>query len=165
MEAGCSVLSAVALGFRIGNYGMKNWSDLFTPRQLVALNALSDLVNEARDRAYRAAIEAGLPDDDQPLHGGGAGATAYAGAVSLYLAFAVDRVVDRHTSISTWDSSPSKLQLRNTFARQAIPMTWDFGEGNPFCMSSGSWLPSVEWVAKAISLLPSDRCSRGAEST
>ena len=36
-----------ALGFRIGNYGMTKWSDLFTPRQLVALTTFSDLVQEA----------------------------------------------------------------------------------------------------------------------
>src|SRR3712207_8626746 len=49
--------------------------------------------------------------------------------------------------------SPSKLQLRNTFARQAIPMTWDFAEGNPFCSSSGNWTDSVEWVAKVLKQL------------
>ena len=34
-------------------------------------------------------------------------------------------------------------------------MTWDFGEGNVFCQSSGAWDPSVEWVAKAIDSFPS----------
>jgi putative DNA methylase len=111
-------------------------------------------VQEARERVMRDAIAADLPDDGEALAKGGAGAVAYGDAVGVYLAFAVDRVVDRHTSIATWDSSPSKLQLRNTFARQAIPMTWDFGEGNPFCMSSGTWSPSVEWVAKSLDFLP-----------
>ena len=138
-------------------YGFATYGDLFTPRQLVALTTFSDLVQEARERAQRDAAAAGLADNSKPLRDGGDGPSAYADAVGVYLAFAVDRVADRHTSISTWDSSPSKLQLRNTFARQAIPMTWDFGEGNPFCMSSGTWLPSVEWVAMAISSLPSNR--------
>ena len=142
--------------FKTPNYGLPTFADLFTSRQLVALTTFSDLVVEAQERVRRDAAAAGLPDDARPLRDGGAGATAYAEAVAVYLALAVDRVIDRHTSISTWDSSPSKLQLRNTFARQAIPMTWDFGEGNPFCMSSGTWLPSVEWVAKSISTLPSD---------
>ena len=136
-------------------YGLTEWGDLFTPRQLAALTAFSDLVGEAMERAQRDAVTAGFPDDDTPLRTGAAGARAYSEAVGVYLALAVDRVIDRHSSISTWDSSPSKLQLRNTFARQAIPMTWDFGEGNPFCMSSGTWLPSVAWVAKCISSLPS----------
>ncbi len=141
--------------FKTPNYGLTTFADLFTNRQLVALTTFSDLVGEAIAHIQRDALAAGLPDDNQPLAKVGAGATAYAEAVGVYLAFAVDRVVDRHTSIATWDSSPSKLQLRNTFARQAIPMTWDFGEGNPFCMSSGTWTPSIEWVAKALDFLPS----------
>src|SRR6185437_11083286 len=144
-----------ALGFRVGNYGMTKWSDLFTLRQLLALTTFSDLVAEAIKCIQRDAVTAGLPDDSKPLASGGTGATAYADALAVYLGFALDRVVDRHTSIATWDSSPSKLQLRNTFARQAIQMTWDFGEGNPFCMSSGTWSPSVEWVARSIAFLPS----------
>ncbi|WP_330947959.1 DUF1156 domain-containing protein [Thermomonas sp. LB-4] len=140
--------------FKTPNYGLNTFGDLFTPRQLVALTTFSDLVGEARERIRADALQAGMPDDGRGLDAGGTGATAYAEAVATYLAFSVDRVVDRHSSIATWDSSPSKLQLRNTFARQAIPMTWDFGEGNPFCMSSGTWTPSIEWVAKSIAMLP-----------
>ncbi|HND39783.1 MAG TPA: hypothetical protein PLH41_12345, partial [Accumulibacter sp.] len=135
-------------------YGLTTYGDLFTPRQLAALTTFSDLVQEARQWVKRDAMAAGLPDEGEALARGGGGAVAYAEAVAVYLAFAVDRVVDRHTSVATWDSSPSKLQLRNTFARQAIAMTWDFGEGNPFCMSSGTWSPSVEWVAKSLDFLP-----------
>ncbi|MDW8363843.1 MAG: hypothetical protein RMK74_15730, partial [Myxococcales bacterium] len=129
----------------------------FTPRQLVALTTFSDLVGEAMARAKADALAAGLADDGVPLRDGGTGAQAYAEAVGVYLAFAVDRVVDRHTSIATWDSS--KLHLRNTFARQALPMTWDFGEGNPFCISSGTWLSSVEWVSKVLESVPAKGAS------
>jgi len=135
-------------------YGLREWCDLFTSRQLAALTIFSDLVQEAREQIGRDALAAKMPNNGRNLNDGGNGAAAYADAMATYLSFAVDRVTDRHTSIATWDSSPSKLQLRNTFARQAIPMTWDFGEGNPFCESSGTWSPSVEWVAKAIVYLP-----------
>ncbi|NHN77203.1 DUF1156 domain-containing protein [Azotobacter chroococcum] len=146
------------------NYGLDKFGDLFTPRQLVALTTFSDLVQEAIARVYKDALAAGMADDGLGLDQSGTGATAYAQAVGVYLAFAVDRVIDRHTSIATWDSSPSKLQLRNTFARQAIPMTWDFGEGNMFCMSSGTWTPSVDWVAKAIDSVPAAPCSLAAQA-
>ena len=66
-------------------YGMPNWADLFTDRQLVALTTFSDLVGEARDRIRLDAAAAGLPDDGVPLREGGTGATAYAEAVSVYL--------------------------------------------------------------------------------
>ncbi len=72
-----------ALGFRIGNYGMTRWSDLFTPRQLVALTTFSDLVGEATTRVRRDVPATMRPDDDTPLAEGGAGAQAYAETVSV----------------------------------------------------------------------------------
>src|SRR5690606_18318756 len=43
---------------------------------------------------------------------------------------------------------------RNTFARQALPMTWDFAEGNFFSASSGNWDNNIDWVAKVVAILP-----------
>ena len=74
--------------FKTPNYGLPNYGDLFTPRQLVALTTFSDLVGEATERVRHDAAAAGLPDDGRPLRDGGAGAAAYAEAVALYLAFA-----------------------------------------------------------------------------
>jgi len=141
------------------DYGLDTFGKLFTDRQLVALNTFSDLVHEARAQ-IEADARATLSADPTPLRDGGKGAKAYAEAVSVYLGMVVNKVADRHTSIATWDSSSTKLQLRNTFARQAIPMTWDFGEGNVFCSSSGAWEPSVKWVSLAVSVLPAS--SEGA---
>lgn len=137
------------------DYGLTTFGDLFTDRQLVALNTFSDLVHEARERIETDALASDQPSDPTPLRDGGNGAKAYAEAVSVYLGMVVNKVADRHTSIATWDSSSTKLQLRNTFARQSIPMTWDFGEGNVFCSSSGAWEPSVNWVSMSVSVLPS----------
>jgi putative DNA methylase len=136
------------------SYGLTKYGDLFTPRQLVALTTFSDLVGEAIERVRADAVRAGLADDGKGLDGGGTGATAYAQAVGVYLAFAVSRTADRGSTICSWDSSPKMEALRNTFGRQAIPMTWDFAEGNPFSESSGNWLFNIEWGAKAIQLLP-----------
>lgn len=141
--------------FKTPNYGLLSFAELFTSRQLAGLTTFSDLVQEVRERVHRDALQAGLSNAGGTLDGGGTGATAYAEAVGVYLALALDRVVERHTSIAIWDSSPTKLQLANTFRRQAIPMTWDFAEGNPFCTSSGAWAPSVEWVARVIDFVPS----------
>jgi putative DNA methylase len=105
-------------------YGLTQFGDLFTPRQLVALTTFSDLVQEARDRVQRDALAAGLSDDTKPLRDGGAGATAYAVAVGVYLAFAIDRLADYNSSIATW--KPSGEQVMQTYKRQALPMTWDF---------------------------------------
>ena len=143
-----------ALGFRVQEYGMTKWRDLFTDRQLVALTTFSDLVAEARERVQHDAEAAGMPDDYIPLRNGGTGATAYAEAVGVYLAFAISKLADRGSNICSWDSSPKMEALRNTFGRQAIPMVWDFAEGNPFSASSGNWLNNINWIAKVSSNLP-----------
>ncbi len=137
-----------ALGFRVQAYGMTKHRDLFTARQLVALTTFSDLVAEAREQCARDAVSAGLPDDDLPLHDGGAGARAYAEAMSVYLAFAVDRLTDRCCSLATWQNSADKV--RGVFSRQAIPMVWDFAEVNVFSQSSGNFLDNVGWSAEVL---------------
>lgn len=136
----------------IVRYGMTEFADLFTDRQLVALNTFSDLVEEARSAVEADAVAAGLADDGRRLRNSGVGAAAYADAIVTYLAFAVDRLADRQSTICTWDNG--YVKIRNTFARQAIPMTWDFAEGNPFSDSTGNWSGMVEWVTKVVNELP-----------
>lgn len=132
-----------ALGFRIGNYGMTKWSDLFTDRQLVALATFSDLVSEACDHIRRDALSAGLSDDGKPLRDGGIGSMAYAEAVGVYLAFAIDRLADYNSSIATW--KPSGEQVMQTYKRQALPMTWDFPESNVLGKSAICWQNAVKY--------------------
>ena len=138
-------------------YGLTHYGDLFTSRQLVALTTFSDLVGEAMARVRRDAAASGVSEDGRPLRDGGAGATAYAEAVGVYLAFALSRSADRGSTICSWDNSPKMEALRNTFGRQAIPMVWDFAEGNPFSASSGNWLNNIDWCAKATARFPSTR--------
>ncbi len=135
-------------------YGLTDWGDLFTQRQLVTLTTFSDLMKETRKKAREDAIRFGMADDGVYLKSGGMGATAYAEAISVYMSFALSRSVDRGSTICSWDNSPKMEALRNTFARQSIQMTWDFAEGNPFSTSSGNWMNNIEWAAKSIALLP-----------
>lgn len=140
--------------FKTPNYGMKTFADLFTPRQLVALTTFSDLVLEARDKAIADARAAGWDDDGKGLEDGGCGVTAYGDSISAYLACANSRSADRGSTLCTWDSSPKMEALRNTFGRQALPMTWDFAEGNPFSGSSGNLKSNVAMVAKGLAAAP-----------
>jgi putative DNA methylase len=135
------------------DYGLTMFGDLFTDRQLIALNTLSDLAHEVRTEAEADALWAGFSSEPKALRDGGSGAKAYAEAISVYLGFAINRSADRGSSICTWDSSPKMEALRNTFGRQSIPMTWDFAEGNPFSKASGNFLNNVDWVQKSIALL------------
>ncbi len=108
-----------ALGFRVGNYGMTKWSDVFTPRQLVGLTTFSGLVGEARARVKKDAITAGMPDEGGGLEAGETGATAYADAVVMYLGLAISKLADSQTSLCRW--KPSMDQSIATFGRQALP--------------------------------------------
>ena len=118
-------------------YGMESFGDLFTDRQLVALTTFSDLVAEARERVQRDAVAAGMPDDGVPLRDGGKSATAYAEAIAVYLGLLVDQLANHSSSMCGWNNT--NTQMRSVFARQAIPMVWDYAESNPFCASSGSY--------------------------
>lgn len=136
-------------------FGMDHYEDLFTPRQLTALTTFSALVAEAQLKAEADAVAAGMADDHLPLRNGGHGARAYGEAVGVYLAFVIDRLADRGSSICSWDSS--REGLRNTFGRQAIPMVWDYAEANPFSNSSGCFDNMVEWVTKCILEFPASQ--------
>lgn len=133
-------------------YGLTHFSGLFTNRQLVALTTFSDLVSEARQQVLQDALAAGLPRGDR-LAAGGDGAEAYADAVATYLGIIVSRLTDYQSAITTWASNPQMEILRNVFARQAIPMAWDFAEGNPFGPSSGTLDIMIAAVSRAVDML------------
>ncbi len=133
-------------------YGLTTYGDLFTPRQLVALTTFSDLVGEARARIRRDAAASGLPDDDVSLESAGTGARAYAEAVGVYLGFGVDRTANTLCTIARW--TPERGQTVTAFARQAIPMTWDYPDVNPFAEAAGDFGTSVDGVTKGMTEYP-----------
>lgn len=141
-----------ALGFRVPAYGFKRWSELFTTRQLVGLTTLSDLISEVRIQVERDSI-AGFKISKDRLQSGGSGSTAYADAVSTYLALALDRVIDWNNTGSRWENKVEVPQ--QLFARQAISMNWDFAEANPIGSSTGSLLATLENMRRAFEALSS----------
>lgn len=134
-------------------YGLKTYGDLFTPRQLVALTTYSDLVSEAIECCLQDAIAAGMSDDGQPLDKVGAGATAYAQAVGVYLGIAVDKTTDYNSSLVAW--SPTRDQAKTTFGRQALPMIWDYAEVNTLAGAAGDFEVSVAGICRAMPALAS----------
>lgn len=135
-------------------YGLTSFSDLFTARQLTALTTFSNLITEARERVLEDAIAAGMAVNDVSLEGDGSGAIAYADGVAIYLAFAISRVLNKSSSICGWDSSPKMEAVRGVFARQALPMVWDFAEAGPFSGSSGDLLEDLGRVASTLERVP-----------
>ena len=132
-------------------YGMERFDQLFTARQLVALTTFCDLAQQARERVKRDALAAGLPDDAKLLDAGGIGPTAYAEAVGLYLAFAVDKGANYWSSVCAWHITRDGIV--STFGRQAIPMVFDYAEANPLSGSSGNILLGIKQAAEMIDAL------------
>jgi putative DNA methylase len=123
-------------------YGMTKFVDLYSNRQLLALNTFSEIIEELRDKVLQDAINIGKNTDLSE---------EYARAIVVYMAFALDKCSDYWSSLCSWHSSGEKM--RNTFGRQALPMVWDFTEANPFSSSTGNWMAMVDWVQKAVSNL------------
>lgn len=138
---------------RLPMYGMPTWGDAFSDRQLLILSTLSELVHEARLVVRKDAAAGGLSTNSQGLAAGGVGADAYADAVSVYLAFLVGQLANHSSTVCGWNS-PNE-QMRSTFARQAIPMTWDYAEVNPFSSSSGSLKSLFDRMVKGFETLGS----------
>ena len=112
-------------------YGITEWSELFTERQLIALDAFSDAWSEVKDLLTKDGADA-----------------EYADAVRTYLALAIGKTAECCSSFARWQNSGGKVA--RVFARQALPMIWDFAESNPFCSAACNWMDQVRLVADAV---------------
>ena len=144
-----------ALGFRVQEYGMSRWRDLFTKRQLTAVTAFGDLVQEVRQRVMddlvatigeREVPSSSTSTDSTPENSSN---TLYASAVCLYLAFNLDRLMMQFTTLSVWSSHPAHELVVTMFSRQTLSMTWDYGELNPFC-TAASWEKCLDFLCKPL---------------
>ena len=135
-------------------FGMTDYSQLFTNRQLTALTTFSELVGEAQKKAESDAVAAGMFNDHIALTDGGTGARAYGEAVGVYLAFAIDKMTDYHSTICVWHTT--RELIANTMRRQAIQMTWDYAEANPISSSAGSFISMLNWIVNSIEHLPAN---------
>jgi putative DNA methylase len=143
-------------------YGVETYGDLFSKRQLVALTTYSHLVRDAMDRVLDDAESDGIASDDKPLRNQGAGPKAYSEAVGIYLAFALSKVANIGSSIASWMSD--RGAFRETFARQAIPMAWDFAEANSFTDAGGSMATALEKGAMVVEAFPGSSRGFAAQS-
>ena len=132
-------------------FGITEYADLFTARQMLMLTTFSDLVREAQKMAATDALKAGMSGEGVSLEMGGTGAMAYGQAVGVYLAFVVDKMADYNSSMCSWRTSSGNI--RSTFGRQAIPMVWTFAEGNPFSNVSGNFKAMLNSVAGSVERL------------
>ena len=110
-------------------YGLHQWRDVFTDRQLLALGTFAHEVRR-------------LPQSIAPVP------QDWWEAVAALSALCLGRLADYSSAICTWHNSGEKL--RSTFARFALPMVWDYTEVNPLSETSGNFLGALEWVARVV---------------
>jgi len=132
-------------------YGITQWYELFTNRQLLTLTTLSDLISSIKERVISDANNTGWVDDGIGLNNGGVGLNAYAEGIMVYLSLALSKMADAQSSFVRW--KPSMDQAIGTFGRQAIPMVWDFAESNPFAGMAGDFVVSLKNMMKVIERL------------
>jgi putative DNA methylase len=130
-------------------YGLRTFGDLFTERQLLALNTISDSILDVRQQIVRDCLERQGWTEEM--------ANAYSSSICIYLSFALGKVADRGSVLCSWNAP--RETIRSTFGRQAIAMTWDFVESNPISTSSGGFSNAVDQIIKSINLLPASAVS------
>ncbi len=119
------------LGFRAPLYGFKKWSDLFTARQLLALMTFVKWTRAARSEMEEVGYS-----------------VEWVEAVEAYLAINVDRLASFNSTICWWQNDTEKMA--QTYARFALPITWDFAELNPFSKKTGGYLSHIGWVVRFL---------------
>ena len=119
--------SGASRAFSVDGYGFETWRKLFTNRQLLALGAFI--------RALRSTPQ--QLTDYPPV---------WRESIVAMCAPIISRMADRGSTLATWTNNPE--QIRNTFARFALPITWDFSEYAPLSDTTGGFLQSVDWVFK-----------------
>ena len=124
-----------ALGFRVQQYGIRRWSQLFTSRQMLALEAFASLVAEAGGWAR----DDGADDE-------------YATAISTFLGLCIGKLAQSCSMQVRWrlDSRNGSAHAEGAFSQPTISMLWDFAETNPFGGSVGDWLQVVETALRSV---------------
>ena len=157
-----AMLPEEALGFRVQNYGLTRWADLFTSRQLVALTTFGELVMKARERVLHDALAMGALPGDR-IGAGGTGAEAYADAVATYLGLCASKMTVFHCNLARW--RPDADKTAPAFGRPAMGMVWDFAETMPFAGAGGDWIGVIDGAAKTLEGLRPAAAGFGAQQS
>jgi putative DNA methylase len=129
--------SGASRAFSVDGYGFDQWQKLFTPRQLLALGTFVKHIRNAC-RAMRAE---GYPPE-------------WTEVIAAYLAITLDRAANYMSTICIWE--PVASEIKQTFLRFALPITWDFAEANPLTSNDRFYAGAISNVGLVLDgLLPS----------
>ncbi len=133
-----------SLGFRIQKYGIVEWRDLYTPRQLLTLCTFAKIISGAE---LRASMREEFDDD-------------FVDAILTLLSISLSRMNDRMCTLCRWRSDNLYVEAANG-GQNKMSMLLDFAEANPFAGSSGDWTENIHWVTKAITHVIRSQVSPG----
>jgi putative DNA methylase len=109
--------------FNTPGWGFDNYGEIFSNRQITTINSFISnylkIKSEIQDNVYNQVL-------------------------LTYLSIWIDRICVANTSLGVWHTGGEKLE--RIMGRQAIPMTFDYPESNPFCNSSGSAVNQLDWI-------------------
>ena len=123
------------LGFRVQNYGVRHWSDIYTPRQALTLATIAGLVRKAGDLSQ------------------GESGTEFGSVVQVLLGLSLNRLIGRVNALCWWRSQADQEKIEVAFSGQTVPMKWDFAEGCPLTSGTAGWDDSYAPPIRAIEAL------------
>jgi putative DNA methylase len=126
-------------------YGMDTFRDVFTARQMLSLLLFARYVSLVQEEMSHFELE-----NDRAL------------AISSYLGLLVSRMANFNSSVCLWNYTGGRGVV-HSFGRQALAMTWDFPESNPFNNRGANWEGGIESSTAVVkSLIPQKESSLSA---
>ena len=92
-------------------YGLNSWRKLFTNRQLCAIGTLINSIRMMHES------KSALRDFD------------FVNPITAMLIISLDRAINYMSTLCIWESVAA--EIKQTFLRFALPLVWDYAEGNP----------------------------------
>jgi len=133
-------------------YGMETWASLYTPRQMLALTTLHNVVKEFETTMITDAEAAGMPSGNPGIANGGRNAKSYAQLLRTYMHLTASNLADWSCSMLDWN--PSIPAMGHLFSRPAIQMKWSYAEGSIFGKGGANFLQKVARTVEVISRTP-----------
>jgi adenine-specific DNA methylase len=124
-------------------YGMENWADFFTYRQLLSLTSFGKIIRKVIN----------LLNEQEKND------SNFNQAILTVLSLGVSRLSDICCSLCVWENT--KTQVRNVFRRQAIPMIWDFAEPFIFADAAGNFEVTLRTMIEVLERLSGNWQSNG----
>lgn len=123
--------SGASRAFSVDGYGFDKWHKLFTPRQLLALGTFVKWTRSAREAMQKEGYS------EEWIY-----------AMVSYLVCGLDRLLDFANCGVQWKLDANTIN--HSFVRFALPISWDFAEGNVLGDSAGSYQLCYERICTAL---------------